>query len=274
MERMSRRSQSVFASSLVVVSVAVSGACGGDGGDGGGPGGGSGDVGRAGLFGPDVVSLELEVDYQVGAEPYDDYAIRTGSPWALLDDNLRALFDQASTREIIVPMSLDEMQALDDVAGEDFRGEDLLAIAESHRDVRSTETERSLYIVFVDGYYDDGSGRQEQVLGVSLGDTGVIGIFKPVIGTGVVAPFVEQTTLIHEVGHAVGLVNNGLAMASDHHDEDHGAHCSNEDCVMYYLNEGASDAIDFARERLMGGDTVVLGAECLADADAAAASGD
>jgi hypothetical protein len=112
------------------------------------------------------------------------------------------------------------------------------------------------------------------VLGVSLGDTGVIAVFKPVVRGASALPtlqrFVEQTTLIHEFGHAVGLVANGLSVTSAHHDAAHGAHCTNQDCVMYYLNEGASDALAFVQRRIQGGSSVVFGPECLQDAHAAA----
>lgn len=112
------------------------------------------------------------------------------------------------------------------------------------------------------------------MLGVSFGRTGVIVMFKDVIeSTGLVAVpnlerFVEQATMIHELGHAIGLVDNGVALTTAHKDEEHGAHCTNEDCVMFWLNEGASDAAQFARDRVSGGDVVLFGDECLADVDA------
>ncbi len=87
----------------------------------------------------------------------------------------------------------------------------------------STQTRRSYYLLFLNGLFDDdGSGKgNPNILGVSLGDTGVIAIFKPVIdGTRQTAldtetpKLVEQLTLIHEFGHAAGLVDNGMPMAS------------------------------------------------------------
>lgn len=109
------------------------------------------------------------------------------------------------------------------------------------------------------------------MLGVSIGDTGVIAMFKPVIEGAQAARYVEQTTLVHEVGHAIGLVENGIPARGGHHDAAHGAHCNNRDCVMHYLNEGAAELAGFVGRFVESGDAVVFGPECLADIDAEAA---
>ena len=225
------------------------------------------------LFGSTVEQVILEVDYEAGAAPFDAYPRRDGSPWDLLEDNIEALFARSTPRTLIIPKTLSEMQSLGVLSsGPDFTSSEILEIASASRDVESTEFSRSFYIVFLDGFFEDQGGRQDQVLGVSIGDTGVIAMFKPVVGTSddALSRFVEQTTLVHEIGHAVGLVDNGLPLASDHLDEENGAHCTNDRCVMYWLNERVANAIQFARERFMGEDTVVFGQECLDDAFAAA----
>ena len=238
--------------------------CGGD--DDGG--GGAAHYGRAGLLGPEVTRITLEVDYQDTAAPYTDLGLRPGNPWTLTETNLRAL--AGPDKALDVPMELDEMTALDDLdEGPDFTVDEILDIAARHRGTPSEATARAFYVVWLDGYYEDGEGRRPDVLGVSLGDTGVIAMFKPVID-GTDAPrFVEQTTLIHELGHAIGLVNNGLSLTAAHHDAEHGAHCTDQDCVMYYLNEGSRDLAGFVRRVVLSQDTVIFGADCLADAAAA-----
>ncbi len=71
----------------------------------------------------------------------------------------------------------------------------------------------------------------------------VIAMFKDVIAStnSLTNPntsrYVEQSTIVHEVAHAIGLVNNGISLTSAHQDSPHGAHCTNDRCVMYYTNE-------------------------------------
>ncbi len=94
-------------------------------------------------------------------------------------------------------------------------------------------------------------------------------MFKEVVAgssaAALVRKFVEQSTIVHEMGHAFGLVNNGVPMTTSHQDSAHGAHCTNQDCVMYYLNEGAGDLKTFVQNYLISGQTVMYGSECLND---------
>ena len=52
-------------------------------------------------------------------------------------------------------------------------------------------------------------------------------------------------------------------------DAEHGAHCNNPDCVMYYLNEGASDLANFVITAVTSGSTIVFDEACLSDAHGA-----
>ena len=231
---------------------------------------------RDGLFTNTVASVTLEVDYAAGAEPYTEAATPRGNnPWRLTKKNLGRLF-QENGADLTIPDEAGEMEEVSVDNGGPYTSEEILAIADAHRDTPSTETDRSFYVLFLDGKFEDEEGRRDGVLGVSIGDTGVLALFKPVIEStanpptgGFTRRFVEQTTLIHEFGHAAGLVNNGLPMDYDHHDEAHGAHCDNDDCAMYWANEGASDMAKFVREYVTSGDSVVFREACLADVDAA-----
>ena len=73
---------------------------------------------------------------------------------------------------------------------------------------------------------------------------------------------------MHELGHAVGLVEFGVPSTSSHHDNSHGAHCTNQECVMYWLNEGASDMAQYTTRVVLTRDSVLFDAACLADVDA------
>lgn len=217
------------------------------------------------LYAKTTTELPLEIDYQVGAEPYTGTLI-SADTWNLFRVNADALFNKQ--KNVTVPSSLAQMESLSDISGSDFTSQQILDIATKHRGTLSTTNSTSFYVLFLNGYFNDGKTVRQDVLGVSIGKTGVIAMFKPVIASTSVFPntrkFVEQSTLIHEFGHAVGLVNNGVAMVEPHQDDAHGAHDSASSCVMYYANEGSSAAVEFVRN-LRNGDEVLFDSKCLAD---------
>ena len=198
-------------------------------------------------FSPATKRLALEVDYAAGAEPY------TGDVWRIFGESAAALFD--GTKEIAYPTALDEMERLDDVPAGTFATGDLVAIAARHRGMTSGAGTAALYVVFVDGIYVDPDGvPQPRVSGVTIGRTGTIAMFKHAV-----PPEAEQAALVHELGHAVGLVDLDVPATSAHVDRGHPRHCTNERCVMFWANEIAAR-----------GDRVLFGPECLADARALA----
>ena len=224
------------------------------------------------LYGPTITEVIVEIDYATGAAPY------TGANlWDMFGVNAQRMFEAGVEKTITYPDALDQMEELTDIDGDSFDAQAIFDIALEHRDQLSDGATATFYVVWLDGFYEDESGVRENVLGITLGSTGVIGIFKPVIEAipgGLLMPeaarrAAEQATLIHEFGHAAGLVNVGVPLTSDHHDEEHGAHCSNTDCIMYYANEVGSGIGDFVG--LFGGEPdprILFGDACLADMDA------
>jgi hypothetical protein len=247
--------------------------------DGGGDGGGDdaggeadGGGGPTRVWDPAVREVRIEIDYERGKAPYTGMVLGFGDTFDLSRANLDRLF--AGRKTVSLPVTLPFMQDIGDVADQELTIDDLLAIAAQFRDGADTPTVKTYYVVFVGGQYADGDGVRPGVLGVTLGDTGVIAIFKDVIAStaSVTAPnverYVEQSTIVHELGHAVGLVEFGVSATSAHHDDDHGAHCTNRDCVMYWLNEGASDMAQYTTRLVLTRDSVLFDAACLADVDA------
>lgn len=223
-------------------------------------------------FGDDVLRLRFEIDAMVGAEPKGAEAsgpMNSSPPWELLRVNLEALYE-AAPREIELPSGPDDIGPLADRGITDYDADALLSLAREHDDLDPVAGALDFHVLFVDGYYFEDGERQTSVLAVSLGDSGVVAMFAPVIGDGALSRFVEQTTLVHEVGHAVGLVDNGVDMAAPHLDAEHGHHCDDPDCVMYWLNEGATDLVTYAKKYAASGDVVLFDEACLADAAAAA----
>lgn len=229
------------------------------------------------LWSPSVRRVVVEVDYGPNAAPYVGTVAEVGNLWSIFDANARRLF-QGSGKTFTIPTTLGQMQRID-VAAREFTADDLLALSRRNRNVLPTADTASVHVMVLDGWFRDASGRRRtDMLGGHLDGTSVIVLFKPVIaGTAVpgqpqVAMVVEQTTLVHEFGHAVGMVDNGVAAVAGNADREHARHCTNARCVMNAYNEGAGAAQAFVRRYAMTRDPVLFGAECLANAAAAIAA--
>ena len=240
-----------------------------DGGTGSGSGSGSGMM-SVDVFDPAVSRVVVEIDYETNEAPFTGNVLGFGDTFDPTIANMNRVF--ANTRMLTIPTQLSNMQELGTIPDEELTIADIRALADHHRDVHDLPDMKSYYVVFVSGHFADASGVQKGVLGVSIGDT--IAMFKDVIRTSDmigqpnVVRYVEQSTLIHELTHSVGLVDNGVPMVTPHKDAAHGAHCNNPDCVMYWLNEGAADARDFTLRRLLTGSSLLFDDNCLADLDA------
>ncbi len=215
-------------------------------------------------------SIVVEIDFMPEAEPYIEETEWGVSIWDFFRSHLEALVGPAKT--VTVPRELSEMERVDAGDGK-YTADEILALADVHRQFPAQQGATvSLYILFLDGFYVVDGEERAEVLGVSLGDSGVIAIFKPALTDfvyqGQVQIFTEQSVLIHETGHALGLVDNGVPMVSDHQDEEHFGHCSNPHCVMYWANEGGRDLLEFLARQSPSVDSVLFGEECLADVHA------
>ncbi|MES2003743.1 MAG: hypothetical protein V4450_04425 [Bacteroidota bacterium] len=124
--------------------------------------------------------------------------------------------------------------------------QDIVNFEDKNRAVYTDGNMISVYLYFADADYTE-SG----VIGVSFRNTS-IAIFEKTIQakTGGINQAsrvkVESGTLMHEMGHLLGLVNNGTAMVNPHEDASHKAHCSNSNCLMYYAiqTSGLMNALD------------------------------
>ena len=220
------------------------------------------------VFSSAVKEIVVEVDYQSGAVPATGNVQGFGDLWNLFRTNVEALF-AGQPRTVTIPSTSGQMEELRDITQHDFTSSDIRSIADAHRKEQDTEARRSFYALFLDGYFMENNVRQKAVGGITLGDSSVIAVFKPVMKASGAERFVEQSTLIHEFGHTVGLVHIDLPMVSPHEDPSHKGHCSNKDCVMYYLNEGAVDLILFIQRFVKTGTEVLFQQECLNDSAAA-----
>ncbi|MBA2403917.1 MAG: hypothetical protein H0V66_04030 [Bdellovibrionales bacterium] len=210
--------------------------------------------------------ITVKVYYEVGAEPYI-----SDSPlfqyWTILEQNLKALFVGRSIQPTVtVPKTLSAMTSIPDSGDISWTLDEVVKLAER---VGTSSNATTFEVYFLNGHAAQSPG----IIGFHISNTKIIALFKDVIrstGNGdplaTVPKYVEQATLVHELGHALGLVNNGIPMMDNHHDKENGAHCTNTKCVMYWANEGAASLMAFAQEAATNGTIVMYDDKCLKDA--------
>lgn len=218
-------------------------------------------------------AINVNVYYEETAEPYTGQTPGGLDYWDILFENLTEIFSyRSSSPTLTVPYGLEDMNSLGALINESWTVSDILDLV-STVEVSSIENlQANFSVFFVNGYFADESGDIPNVLGVNLTGSSVIVIFKDVIENSSsqdgVCIFVEQSTMVHEMGHALGFVNGGVPMSSAHQDFENGQHTENSDCVMYYLNEGPADLRQFIAKYILADDITMWGPEVLADAEA------
>lgn len=116
--------------------------------------------------------------------------------------------------------------------------DNLNSIESSYREEFNEDNKIAASLIFVDGHY----ASNNQVLGVAYKNTSMAIFGKTVSENsgGLSQPTktkLESTIMNHEMGHLLGLVNLGTPMVENHEDTEHGKHCENEECLMYYAAE-------------------------------------
>ena len=66
------------------------------------------------------------------------------------------------------------------------------------------------------------------------------GLYQKLKNNDISAEEIENSVLVHEFGHLLGLVNLVYKSPVDHEDKDHPGHSNNEDSVMYWAIESAN----------------------------------
>lgn len=216
--------------------------------------------------------LEVEVLYEAGAEPYTGKSFRQKSYWSFLEANIKGIYDSRDMEvELVIPKELDDMTLVEKQDKSSWTAADILGFAEKYAKKKTVNKKPVIHAIFVKGHYKDQEGIKSNIIGINITGTLIITIFKDVVENmgnttdDNFAKFSEQSTLVHEVGHAFGLVNNGIKQSSEHHDHEHGAHCSNEKCVMYWKNEGREEMLDFIKAYLTSGSEIMFGTKCMND---------
>jgi hypothetical protein len=212
--------------------------------------------------------LVVNVFYEPGAEPFIGYPALSVFYWKILEDNLNSIMQYRTSKPVvIVPKLLSDMKSMPSQKKSIWSIDDVIDLYSTQSSNKSSAAEAHFYVFFVKGLADTGAS----TIAFNITNSPVLVVFKDVIastGTNIVQVYVEQTTVVHELGHALGFVNNGLPMKNPHQDAAHGNHTTNANCVMYWLNEGTQGLTTFVQHFISTGNTVLWGPEVLADAQA------
>tara|TARA_R110000744_G_scaffold380464_1_gene501327 strand:- start:2453 stop:3253 length:801 start_codon:yes stop_codon:yes gene_type:complete len=160
------------------------------------------------------------------------------------------------------------LRQIDNEGQEVYSIQDIRNIEDTHRRKFNDQETIAVNGIFIDGEYDQNTANGS-VLGVAYRNTSFV-IFEETIrgfSNQPLAPSLstlESVVLNHEVGHLLGLVNAGTTMQTDHQDTEHGRHCSEEDCLMYWTAETGEGLLNM----LTGGSVPSLDALCISDLQA------
>ncbi len=249
------KTSKLFFGLLIISAVTVFGCSNSGGSNGGGDGAEFSHTESPGSSANDFLSsdnyttLTIEVDYVEGFQPTQE---------AL--NNLRN-FLQTRLNKTNVSVSLDD--EIPSPGNSPYSAQQAFDVEEEHRNTYTSGNSLAAYFIVLDGEFE-----QQNVLGFAYFNTSMAllggtieensgGFNQPSRET------VETTVLQHEFGHILGLVNNGTSMVQDHQDEQNGAHCDVDSCLMYF----AVRTTDFT-SNLMGGNVPELDAQCIEDLQA------
>lgn len=211
-------------------------------------------------------ALHFELDAVAGLSPY-------ASTLEYLDGFMARALDKPEG----VAFDMDETLA---PAGADhvYGFEELDAFARQHAQ-DDTDGAVTIHVLFLDGRYDPGDG-DGTVLGLAWGQRH-IALFQDAIRSGCSGgvlgalsadpcEIAERNVWAHEIGHVIGLVDNGLPQQANHRDAEHGRHDASDGCLMYWAYD-RPEMFELLLSRLNGGQSqnVDFCENCWADLNAA-----
>jgi hypothetical protein len=143
---------------------------------------------------------------------------------------------------------------------QDYSLADLRELEESYRDYTNKKGTAALYLLLVNNAFDnlpDGSS----VLGLAYSESAIVLFaealeetctfdstqFDPSLRP-LVCPVSAAMVVLHEIGHILGLVENGAPLSSAHRDKQHGNHCTSGKCIMYWQNNSPY-VVGFVKQR-------------------------
>jgi hypothetical protein len=248
-----------------------------------GSGGADGDPGSpspGGGSGSGSLSARLGRYHDVGSDPslrFELDAVEGLSPYPASLEYLRSFVERALDKPDGVSFDPDETLAPAGSAHA-WTFDELDSFARQHAQDDS-DGPVSIHVLFIDGSYasaEDGG----TVLGLAWGQR-YIALFQDAIRSGcsggLLGPvssggceIAERNVWAHEIGHVIGLVDNGLAQQLNHRDAERGRHDVSDGCLMYWAYDRPA-MFDVLLSRLDAGQSpdVDFCENCWADLNAA-----
>lgn len=212
----------------------------------------------------------VKVVYEIGATPYTGtIGLTTNETWDITQSSYQAIFQNHVGRVITVPKTVGAFTQISDQGKTTWTASELIALGASvSPDTVVTNNKATVTVVFVNGLFEGNSG----ILGVHFSGYSFAFVFKDVVtsvgGTPIDQRYVEQGTIVHELGHVIGFVNNGVPLTSNYHDQAHPKHSLNSNCVMYWTVESSSTILGFLTNTILANRLNLFEAEVLNDAGA------
>lgn len=130
--------------------------------------------------------------------------------------------------------------------------EDVRSIEDANRSIFSFENQLAISALFLNGKSSSDT-ENTTILGTAYRNTSFV-IFEETIkaaSNNILGPSkttLESTVILHEFCHLLGLVNFGTNMVANHEDTSHNAHCTVENCLMYYLIENGKNVPHWVKD--------------------------
>lgn len=168
--------------------------------------------------------LLLEIDHMRSTPP------STAAIEHLVDELKRAT-GRRDVRAYVTQMGIESPSLLEEKV---WSSEELDELAEDQRDLapRGDFANGSAAVVHI--LYLEGKWAESEAVGLATQQAAFLFGSRQIAPSPVDRePYIERSVLTHEVGHLLGLVNNGIPMVKAREDPEDDGHSTNVDSVMY-----------------------------------------
>lgn len=221
----------------------------------------------AAIFSDSIADFQVHVFYEAGADPYTGYiGVTFNQTWDITQQSFHALFQNHVGRFVTVPTAIGQMTQVPDQMRAKWDAASLIALGNRYAPKMLESQEARLTVIFLNGLYND----DQNIMGVHFAGSPFAFVFKDVVisvgGDPITQRYVEQATVVHELSHAVGLVNNGVPMSVPHEDPAHPKHANDSGCVMFWEIETKSKILSYLAAPIASNKTNLFGPAAINDA--------